>query len=318
MYQLCVRSICCPIAAVVCLIAVCDAFAQPAPKSNPIPFLPPGIGSNSDKFFEQMFGPSNPAEEQKLAAIEVSAKDEHKFGQQLVDAYLASLRQQKLKVVRKGKDVEYLQQLVKTLQPAMTNARRYKEITVYVVETSSVDARSFPAGTLFFSRGLLTFVDNEAALIGVVGHELSHLDRGHQLLPLKRTKILEQQSAGGFASFDPQKFFSEGTMMMRLLGRPFRPEDEAAADRDGAAWAYQAGYDPREMALLFAKLHQKNKDQKVPFGSFFRTHPYNEDRYDAVMKQYDDLQQGNPQEMLYRGKKNLTLRIAKSQQQFPE
>ena len=35
----------------------------------------------------------------------------------------------------------------------------------------------------------------------------------------------------------------------------FRPEDEAEADRDGAAWAYRAGYDPREMAALFYTLH---------------------------------------------------------------
>lgn len=299
-------------------LVVGETVAQPKPKADSIPFLPPGFGANPEKFFDQMFGQSTPEEEKVLASIDIPAKDEREFGQQLVDAFLTDLKQQGLRVTRKGKDVEYLQQLVATLQPSMTNAKRYKQITVYVVESPKVDARSFPGGTLFFYKGLLSFADNEAGLIGIVGHELSHLDHGHQLLPLKRTKLFQQQPVGGGGTFDPQKFFSSGTTMMRLMGRPFRPEDEAAADRDGAAWAYQAGYDPLEMARLFAKLHQKNKDQKVPFGSFFRTHPYNEDRYDAVMKQYDELQQANPQKDLYRGKKNLTVRIAKSQQEFPE
>jgi predicted Zn-dependent protease len=164
---------------------------------------------------------------------------------------------------------------------------------------------------------LLAFADNEAALIGIVGHELSHLDHGHQLLPLKRGKITERTLADGTAGFDPQKFFATGTMM-RLVGRPFRPEDEAAADRDGAEWAYRAGYDPREMAALFDRLHRRDSDPKLPFGSFFRTHPYSDDRSEAIMKQYDELRQKDPRDALYRGKKNLTQRIARSQQEFPE
>jgi predicted Zn-dependent protease len=151
-----------------------------------------------------------------------------------------------------------------------------------------------------------------------VGHELSHLDRGHLLVPLKRGRIMERKLADGAAGFDPQKFLTTGTSMMRLLGRPFRPEDEAEADRDGAAWAYRAGYDPREMAGLFARLHQRDNDPKIPFASFFRTHPYSDDRSNAILRQYDELQAADPREKLYRGKENLARRIPKSQQEFPE
>ena len=38
-----------------------------------------------------------------------------------------------------------------------------------------------PGGTLIFFRGILDFAGSEAALVGVIGHELSHLDHGHQL-----------------------------------------------------------------------------------------------------------------------------------------
>ncbi len=303
------------------LLAFCigsAALAQDSPTAPTNPFFAPGFGTSPDKFFEKMFGTSTPDEEQILAKIDIPFKEEREFGQQLVQTYLADLKRQKLRVVQKGREVDYLRQLVETLRPSLTNAKRYQKITVYFVDSPLVDARSFPGGTLFFFKGLLAFVENEAALVGIVGHELSHLDRGHQLLPLKRVRLIQQQPFAGGASFDPQKFFTSGTTMMRLMGRPFRPEDEATADRDGATWAYRAGYDPREMASLFAKLHQKNQDQKIPFTDFFRTHPYNEDRYDAIMKQSAELQQKDPQEKLYRGKKNLAQRVPKSQQEFPE
>jgi predicted Zn-dependent protease len=265
-----------------------------------------------------MFGASTPEEEKLLAEIDIPFKEEREFGQTHVDEFLAHLTEQGLRTIRKGKDVEYLKRLVDAVKPLMTNARRYQKITVYVVDSPRVDARSFPGGTLFFFKGLLTYADNEAALVGIVGHELSHLDHGHQLLPLKRGKIVERTAAAGAETFDPQKFFAAGTTTMRLAGRPFRPEDEAAADRDGAAWAYRAGYDPREMARLFDRLHRRDNDPKLPFGSLFRTHPYSDDRCEAILRQYDELQQQDPRDPLYRGRKNLAQRLARSQQEFAD
>ncbi len=298
------------------------ATAQSKRDASTSPFFPPGFNGNPDAFFEQMFGKSTPEEERLLAEIEIPFKEEREFGQQHVEAFKSQLKEQGLRVVAKGKDVDYLKKLVDTVKPFMKNAKRYPKITIYIVDSPWVDARSFPGGTVFFFKGLLTFAGNEAALIGIVGHELSHLDHGHQLLPLKRGKIIERSIAAGTEAFDPQKFFAAGTTVMRLVGRPFRPEDEAAADRDGAAWAYRAGYDPREMARLFDKLHQRHNDPKLPLvhevGNFFRTHPYSDDRCEAIMKQYDELQQQDPRDPLYRGKENLARRIAKSQQEFPE
>jgi predicted Zn-dependent protease len=215
--------------------------------------------------------------------------------------------------------VLYLPNWVETIHPLMTNAKRYKQFTVYVVESDDVDARSIPGGTLVFSTGLLQFARSEAALVGIVGHELSHLDREHLLLPLKRAKLLEKTKFVPNTPFDPRKFAESGTMMIRLMARPFRPEDESAADQDGAEWAYRAGYDSRELADLFARLHLKNQDQKVPFGSFFRTHPYNEDRSAAISAHFDKLRADKtmPSQLVI-GKENLKKRVTKAEQTFAD
>ncbi len=39
-------------------------------------------------------------------------------------------------------------------------------------------------------------VGSEAALVGVIAHELSHLDREHLLLPLKQAKMMNQPLTG--------------------------------------------------------------------------------------------------------------------------
>src|SRR6266478_1007934 len=219
------------VAGMVLAFCAVPARAQEKAGEGPFPFFPKGFAGSPDEFFEQMFGKSTPEESRELEAVKIPFRDEREFGQPQVEAFLAQLKDQGLRAVRKGKDVEYLQKLVATIHPLMKNAILYDKFMIYVVDSPRVDARTFPGGTLFFFKGLLSFAENEAALIGIVGHELSHLDRGHLLVPLKRGKLMERKFADGAAGFDPQKFFSGGTTMMRLMARPFRPEDESEADR---------------------------------------------------------------------------------------
>ncbi len=296
------------------------AIAQRAgqAKPSPAPFNSFGFTSEFEKMFDQLLGNATPQEEQDLAEIKISFREESTFGGTQVEAFLADLHEQGVRVTDKGRDVDYLRRLVETLRPMMTRADRYDSISIYVVNSPNVDARSFPGGTLFFYRGLLAFAETEAALIGIVGHELSHLDRQHQLLPLKRTRLLNDQRFEIQDGFDHQKFLANGSLLTRLAGRPFRPQDEAAADRDGAEWSFRAGYDPQELSRLFERLQQRNLDLKIPFASMFRSHPYNEDRRNAIREQSAELQRANPRRSLYRGRKNLASRTTKSQQEFPE
>ena len=105
--------------------------------------------------------------------------------------------------------------------------------------------------------------------------------------------------------------------MVRLWSRPFRPEDERTADLDGARWAYKAGYDPREMLRVIAKIGQKEKDQPLAMlPSYFRTHPPAEERTKAVQELYEELQKATPNEKLYIGKENLRRRITREEKEF--
>jgi predicted Zn-dependent protease len=284
---------------------------------------PPPIEQQLERFAEQLFAPPKAEEAKLLEAVEISPAEERAYGRQMVAAYEDDLRTQGLEFTHKGRDHEYVRRLVESIRPLMRHADRYPEIVVTVVDSPRVDARSFPGGYLYFFKGLLRFAESEAALVGIIGHELSHLDHGHQLVSLKKSRLLGQeidQFRRGEV-FDPA---NAAQWIGRFTPRPFRPEDEAMADADGARWAFEAGYDPRAMADLFDRMHKANPALRIPFSSFFRSHPYDEDRRDAILGELERLEQrerqrdGDDNPKLYWGKKNLAQRVTKSQKKFPE
>jgi predicted Zn-dependent protease len=277
---------------------------------------PAAISFDAD-LLENFLGGSQEEDRQALAEIEIAPKEEKRLGDAAAEAYLNTLRSRGIRVVRRGAEIDYLRKLVATLQPMLRNADRYRNVWLHLADSPEIDARSFPGGTIVVFRGLIDFAESEAALVGVLGHELSHFDRGHQLVSLKRVK-LAQKNFDGRRSFDPKQMLSAGGQMARLFGRPFRPEDEAQADEDGAAWAFRAGYDPREMAKLFLRLDErKPAGDKAPFmPALMRTHPFSLDRHRAIVAQAEKLIADSPDAPLYVGRTNLARRIPRSEREF--
>jgi predicted Zn-dependent protease len=258
--------------------------------------------------FEKLLGPEGEADEQLLAEIEVSAGEERRIGKELVDAYLSELRRQGLGISSRGRDVAYLRQLVAKLHPRMEQRERYPAIEVWLAQSDRCDARSFPGGHLVFFRGLLESAGSEAALIGIVGHELSHLDRGHHTRRIQQFKLTEQTFSGRGGVMPRDQFFATGMVMMRAWMRPFRIEYERQADLDGARWSYQAGYDCREMAQLFLRLHHRGDLVDLPVPEFLRSHPPATERHQAILQQYHRLQAEMPRDDLIIGQDSLRRR----------
>ncbi len=296
------------------LLPIALVSGQDRRREPPIPFP----FNNPDQFFQQFLAGPSAEDEQALQAISISRAEEFQFGNQMYEAYLADLRRRKLTVVTRGKEVEYLERLAAQLRPFMQNAGRYRQITVHVVDSPEIDARSFPGGKLFFFRGMLDLAGSEAALVGVLGHELSHLDHGHQLVPLKQSKLLEQTFTAGPGGFDVARFMTAGTTMARLMSRPFRPQDEVVADRDGTDWCFRAGYDPRELSQLLIRMHDRARGPGLALPAFLQTHPPSLDRSDAVLRRFAELQRAEPRAELYVGRTNLVRRETRLEQRYED
>ena len=258
-----------------------------------------------EQFFRRFLG-SRQSTKRQLQQITVSVADERKIGANQFQMFERYLQSQKIKLSNKGRDATYIRRLVARLRPLMKNQRRYKSIEVHIADSPHTDARAFPGGKIVVFRGLLEFVESEAALVGILGHELSHIDRQHQLEQFKNSLLAQKSLQGGAVNF--RQFANFGQLMMKSFMTPFAADQEQEADSDGARWSFRLGYDPLEMARIFQRLHDRDKNQQMPLPSFLRSHPFHLDRFQAIRDTGNRLIAANPDKQLAVGRDNLRQR----------
>jgi predicted Zn-dependent protease len=265
------------------------------------------LGQQSEKFLPGMFSELTPKQMAELERVPVSLREETEFGSQILKNYESSVRSQNKTLTRVGKDIEYVAQLVRELQPLMRNSKRYPRIDIAIVDSDAIDAYSIPGGHLLFTHGLINDLQSEAELVGVICHELSHLDRGHQLLPLKQSKRT-----------DTMVDFRSSMQWMATTAKPFRPEFESQADADAVKWMLAAGYDARELARLLMRW-QSRQDQTAAWTkmvpSFARSHPDSGRRATVILNAVDRAQ--IKKDKLIVGRENLLNRQPHSQGKQP-
>lgn len=239
------------------------------------------MGKRADQFVPGMFSELDPKQMAELEKVSISVREESQFGEQVLKNYEATLRSQGTQIARAPGDatVRYLTELVERIRPLMTNAKRYPRIDIALVHSDTIDAYSVPGGHLLFTKGLMKNAESEAELVGVIGHELSHLDRGHQLLPLKQAKRVNKLSD-----------FRSSMQWLSTMVKPFRPEFESQADSDAVRWMIDAGYDPRQLARLLHRWDTR-QDQQAPWTnmlpSFARSHPDSGRRAETVLRDFE-------------------------------
>ena len=63
---------------------------------------------------------------------------------------------------------------------------------------------------------------------------------------------------------------------------PYYRDQEIDADTEGVTYAYKAGYDPRQAAILWRKIEEATKAAGTSTPEFLSTHPSNERRIRAL------------------------------------
>ena len=99
-----------------------------------------------DEVFQEFFSETN-SDRALLEAIDISPEEEVRIGKRDLQLFLDTLRSRELRIVQSGTNASYLKSLVAEIHPLMRNAKRYRSISVYVVETTTTDARAFPGGS---------------------------------------------------------------------------------------------------------------------------------------------------------------------------
>jgi predicted Zn-dependent protease len=156
-----------------------------------------------------------------------------------------------------------------------------------VVDEPAVNAFALPGGYIYVTRGILPFLNDEAQLAGVLGHEIGHVTARHSA-----QQYTKATSAGiGLALlsiFVPQTRPLQGVAETALgvLFLKHGRDDEMQADRLGVEYTAKTGWNPAGVAGMLTTLGRLDEASGSRRGvpNWMSTHPAPADRVSEVRK----------------------------------
>ena len=158
---------------------------------------------------------------------------------------------------------------------------------VKILDSPVVNAFAVPGGYIYLTRGILAQFNNEAELIGVLGHEMGHITARHSASQQTKQTMGQLLLIGGMIASEKFASYAQYAMQgMQLLFLSYSRDNEREADQLGVAYSSKIGYDARMMADFFQvleKMSMPSEQGGVP--TFLSTHPSPADRYNSVKQQ---------------------------------
>ena len=165
-----------------------------------------------------------------------------------------------------------------------------------VVDSPEVNAFALPGGYVYITRGILAYLNSEAELAAVLGHEIGHVTARHSVQQISAATAA-QVGASILQIFVPQTRAGLGDTAINLLGGAllsgYGREHELEADRLGSEYLARTGYDPQAMVKVVGVLkNQELFDAEVAktegreprgYHGVFASHPDNDTRLQQVV-----------------------------------
>jgi len=176
--------------------------------------------------------------------------------------------------------------------------------TFTVLDSAEINAFALPGGYVYITRGLMAYLDSEAELAGVIGHEIGHVTARHGAQRATRQQdagigvlaatvlgaVLESQGVSGATNMAGQ--MSQGVAAGWLA--TYSREQELQADQLGAEYLARNRYSPSNMVDVIGVLKNQERfaadtaraeGRAPPAGAnWLSSHPSNDQRLADIRK----------------------------------
>ncbi len=201
-------------------------------------------------------------------------------------------------------DDEELQAYVSKIgeELSLNSHRSGIEFRFTVVDSPAVNAFALPGGYIYITRGIMSYMNSEAELAGVLGHEIGHVTARHgvrQQSKAQATGIFGAIVGAAYGGSAGQFGSLLSTAVVRGYGRSY----ELEADRLGAEYLARNGYDPDDMLEVVGILKDQEdferqraaEEKREPnaYHGLFASHPRNDKRLQEVIEAAKQYQTAN-------------------------
>ncbi len=176
-----------------------------------------------------------------------------------------------------------------------------------VLDSPEINAFALPGGYIYITRGIMAYLNSEAELAAVLGHEIGHVTARHGV----RQNSAAQAANIGLtivSIFVPQMNTTGGRNLSNLLGSAllsgYGRDHELEADRLGAAYLARTEYDPQAIVSVIGVLkNQELQDielakiegrQPRRYHGVFASHPDNDTRLQQAVGEASHQTVANP------------------------
>lgn len=150
-------------------------------------------------------------------------------------------------------------------------------------DRTTINAFALPGGQIFITYGLYKRLPDEAALAGVLGHEIGHVLARHaaeQMATAMKNASIAQATGvvAGADSNNPQV----AAMVNHMLNTRYGREDEYQSDEIGVRILIDAGYNPEGLLEVMKVLSEAAQGSNPP--EFLSTHPNPGNRLERIQQ----------------------------------
>lgn len=195
-------------------------------------------------------------------------------------------------------DDESLQAYVQSVGERLANVSHRNDLhyRFTVLDSPVINAFALPGGYIYITRGLMAYLNSEAELAAVLGHEIGHVTARHGV----RQQSAAQAANLGYtigAILFPELRAAPSQDLFNILGGAllsgYGREHELESDGLGAEYLARSGYNPNAMIdvikvlkdqELFAAAQAKQLGQESQgYHGLFASHPDNDTRLKEVV-----------------------------------
>lgn len=156
---------------------------------------------------------------------------------------------------------------------------------------STLNAFAVPGGYVYLYTGLIKYLDSEAALAGVVAHEIAHVERRHATQRITNAYGLQLLASIALGNNPSQVSVMVANLFsgLTLLANSRSAEDEA--DEYAVKYLSSSRYYPGGVKFFFEKLRDDGKVSSGGGGiaTFLSTHPDPIDRINTTERRLREI-----------------------------